>query len=259
MIIEDVSSIEVTAALQSRLVRRELTPVFRTVWMRSPGTSLCRIPDGCGELIWCNGKLFAYGPAVACTTMPFPSTATLVGLRFLPGAAAKWLEVSSTDILGVCAPLEEVSERRARGLADAVGNAADPLIVSTRLEAALIETISARTSLNLGCLDKVLELLAREHGNGGFLRALKQAYNCSERSARRETVKVFGYGPKTAERIWRVQRFLHSARSPQSTNLAWLANFIGFSDQAHMTREVHSIAGMTPGEAVIIAQRGDVP
>lgn len=127
-------------------------------------------------------------------------------------------------------------------------------MLAARLEASLVATLSDATVLDRPCIDKVLELLEREHSNGAFLNALRRAYDLSERSVRRETIRIFGYGPKTLERIFRVQRFLQRARSPRPAPLARLASAGGFSDQAHLTREVRALVGLTPGEAVRFVQ-----
>lgn len=244
-------------ALQSRLVRHQLSPVFSALWLRVSRSELNRVPDGCGDLIWCDGTPYVCGPSLAAARLPLSAATHLVGIRFLPGAAAKWLGANAADIVGICEPLQAFGKARAERLIRDVGDAGDALSISTRLEAALIDTVSPRTSLDRGCLDLILNLLERDRGKERFLSALQRAYGLSERSVRRETIKVFGYSPKTVERIARVQRFLRTAQSARSTNLARLASAMGFADQAHMTREVHSIAGVTPNEALRLACTGD--
>jgi AraC-like DNA-binding protein len=234
-------------ALSSKAVAPELSPAFTMLWTLPPGAAFVRVPDGCGDLVWCDGQISVYGPRTKANTIAGSATG-LLGLRFLPGAAAKWLGVSAGQIVNVRAPLEEFGKYRAQRLIQAVRDAPDVCTAGARLERALADTIGPETVLDRACLDTVLELLESQHGAGGFLRALQRAYRCSERHARRETIKTFGYPPKTVERIWRVQRFLHVARAPGRINLARMASTVGFSDQAHMTREVRSITGLTPGQ-----------
>jgi len=66
-------------------------------------------------------------------------------------------------------------------------------------------------------------------------------------------MEAFGYGPKTLHRILRFQRFLRVARDkPIELGLAQLAADAGYADQAHLSRESHELAGMTP--ATILSQ-----
>lgn len=236
------------AALLSKAVAPELSPAFTMVWRLPPGAAFVRVPDGCGDLVWCDGQISVYGPGTKANTIAGPADSGLLGVRFLPGAAAKWLGVSAEQIVNVRAPLEEFGKCRARRLIGAVRDARDVCTVAVRLEGALADTIAPETVLDRACLETVLELLESQHAAGGFLHALQRAYRCSERHARRETIKTFGYAPKTVERIWRVRRFLRVARAPGRVNLARMASTVGFSDQAHMTREVRSITGLTPGQ-----------
>jgi AraC-like DNA-binding protein len=67
---------------------------------------------------------------------------------------------------------------------------------------------------------------------------------------RRQCNELFGYGPKTLDRILRLQRFQALARTEADEGLACLALRAGYADQAHLTREVQSLCGMTAGEFV---------
>ncbi|WP_348633534.1 helix-turn-helix domain-containing protein [Rhizobium sp. BK251] len=72
----------------------------------------------------------------------------------------------------------------------------------------------------------------------------------SERSLRRRCHEVFGYGARTLDRILRFQRFLQQVRATTPCSLAWLAAEAGYADQAHMTREVRDMSGLTPAAVV---------
>jgi hypothetical protein len=65
----------------------------------------------------------------------------------------------------------------------------------------------------------------------------------SERQLRRRALDVFGYGPKMLGRILRMRRALELASS--GVTLAHSAARAGYADQAHMTREVRSLAGVS--------------
>ena len=74
----------------------------------------------------------------------------------------------------------------------------------------------------------------------------------SERTIRRRCNALFGYGPKTFARILRFQRFIAGAQRAGRLPLSALASVSGYADQAHLSREVRRLSGLTP--AAILAQ-----
>jgi AraC-like DNA-binding protein len=72
----------------------------------------------------------------------------------------------------------------------------------------------------------------------------------SPRRLHRELTTTCGYGPKTLQRILRLQRVVRSARRgvPRARSLSRLALDAGYADQAHMTREFRDLTGFTPRE-----------
>jgi transcriptional regulator GlxA family with amidase domain len=79
----------------------------------------------------------------------------------------------------------------------------------------------------------------------GRLTALARELDVGERQLRRRFAAAVGYGPKTLQRILRLQALLHHAQHA-SLGLAALAAELGYADQAHMTREVGALAGVSP-------------
>jgi AraC-like DNA-binding protein len=70
----------------------------------------------------------------------------------------------------------------------------------------------------------------------------------SERQLRRRFAAGVGYGPKTLQRILRLQRLLWLASGADGARLglARLAIAAGYADQPHMTREAVALTGATP-------------
>ena len=66
----------------------------------------------------------------------------------------------------------------------------------------------------------------------------------SARQLHRRCLPLFGYGPRRLARVLRLGRALEAAR--QGTSLAQVAANCGYADQAHLSREVRALAGMTP-------------
>ncbi|HKZ12213.1 MAG TPA: helix-turn-helix domain-containing protein [Solirubrobacterales bacterium] len=77
------------------------------------------------------------------------------------------------------------------------------------------------------------------------------ALGFSERQLRRRFLATVGYGPKTLQRILRMRRFLKLA---SVDGLAGGAAAAGYADQAHLSREVRALTGLTPSE-ILTPQR----
>ena len=58
--------------------------------------------------------------------------------------------------------------------------------------------------------------------------------------------KEYGLAPKVAARVLRFERVVTQLKSRPTTKLADLAADLGYADQAHLTREWHSLAGCSP-------------
>jgi methylphosphotriester-DNA--protein-cysteine methyltransferase len=69
----------------------------------------------------------------------------------------------------------------------------------------------------------------------------------SVRQLRRRCHAAVGYGPKTLQRILRFRRFVARIdRDQHLGDLAAVAAETGYADQAHLTRECVTLAGLTP-------------
>lgn len=70
----------------------------------------------------------------------------------------------------------------------------------------------------------------------------------SERQLQRRFREFVAYGPKTLQRVLRLQRLLGALESgrDQTGGLARIAATSGYSDQAHLTRETRDLSGHSP-------------
>ena len=89
---------------------------------------------------------------------------------------------------------------------------------------------------------------------GTSVPALADAVGLGERQLRRQFTAAVGYGPKTFARVARFRRALAwlSAGEPAAAAAA----AAGYADQAHMSREIGTLAGRTPRQ---LADQGSVP
>jgi AraC-like DNA-binding protein len=113
----------------------------------------------------------------------------------------------------------------------------------------------------VGQADPQIAFLRRAAGDncmraGLRLDQLAAHVGSSERTLHRRCLDAFGYGFKTLDRVLRFQRFFRLAARPENHNLAEMAARAGYADQAHMTREVRRMSGITAGEFVAQARGG---
>jgi AraC-like DNA-binding protein len=203
------------------------------------------VPDTYADLIWFDGALLVAGPDRTVSFESVSPGTTVVGLRFKPGAVRTWLGVPASEIVGERVRLDHFRSGQANELRDAIGDADSPAIVAGRLEKALVRTAGPLELPDRSC-ELVLKLIGETSCNRPIMRELASVLGSSERTVRRHCEQAFGYGPKTLDRILRMQRFLRLARLQNAFGLAKLAAAAGYADQAHLTREARELTGMTP-------------
>ena len=212
------------------------------------------VPDGCVDIIWTGKTLCIAGPDTRPILAPMPSGSIVVGVRFHPGSACAWLGQPLSEIVNVRVTLAEFWGHDATLLLDRVAAARSAKQVAEDLEAFLVGRLAA-----VRPADPRIAFLRRSAGDncmpaGLRLDQLASHVGLSERTLRRQCLDAFGYGFKTLHRVLRFQRFFRLAARPENHNLAGIAARAGYADQAHMTREVRSMSGITAGEFVAHAQ-----
>ncbi|MBW5486816.1 helix-turn-helix domain-containing protein [Streptomyces bambusae] len=78
---------------------------------------------------------------------------------------------------------------------------------------------------------------------GASVAAVVEATGVGARRLHRHSLDAFGYGPKTLGRILRLQRALDLVR--RGVPYAETAALAGYADQAHLSREMRALAGIT--------------
>ena len=205
------------------------------------------IPDGCIDIYWTGSRLLVAGPGTEVISARVDTAASLVGVRFRPGIAVRWLGISAANLLGSHPRLDDVWGGSAAGLlADALGDAANATQAAAVLERSLLARLDQVAPAD-PIIGATVTAAARERPIAkGIVRGLVDEFGWSERTLRRHCLAAFGYGPKTLERIFRFQRFLRllsTGRAPLSIQ----AIEAGYADQAHLTREVQRLSGLSPG------------
>lgn len=133
----------------------------------------------------------------------------------------------------------EGSAHIAEQLADARG----PEVVFEALERLLLEALVDDWSP-----DATLIAGARLLNVGEPVANVVSELDVDRRRFGKDFTQVFGVGPKHFARIRRFQRALRVVRTSGQVPLGQLAAELGYSDQAHMTRDFREFSGATPSE-----------
>lgn len=224
---------------------RQLACTWMNALPASATSPLQIIPDGCIDIIWTGESLGVAGPDTQPIFESFAAGTVIVGARFQPGAAPPWLGVPASEIVNGRVPLQEFWGTDARRLTDRLHEIRDPRRAADLMLSALAARLP-QPSLFDPAARALANAFARDDGGRRRLSELAATLGLSERTLRRRCDSAFGYGPKTLERILRFQRFLRLLRRSTAPGLAELAAASGFADQAHLTREVRRLGGLTP-------------
>ncbi|WP_447006081.1 helix-turn-helix domain-containing protein [Saccharothrix isguenensis] len=215
-------------------------PGLACLWRRTTSSPAVGrvVPDGCTDIIYsaATGEVSVAGPdTVGHVTRMTPGA--LFGVRFGPGVGPSAFGVPAVELRDQRVPLAELWGPSAR-LEDELGSADDPcsVLASVALER-LRETppepvvgaiASAVSSSSVGDLAWSLGLSARQ--------------------LHRRSLAAFGYGPKVLHRVLRFDRAVKLAW--EGVPFADIAHRTGYSDQAHLSREVRDLAGVSLGQLI---------
>lgn len=209
------------------------------LWRVEAGPGDMRIlPDGVMDLMWSEGRFLFAGADTTALILSSESGGITWGLRLAPGVAHVLLGIPARELAGQRFDLSDLIEVQAKLIDTAHTDppaALEGLFV-TRWEQSLPEPSVLRLA----------ESLDRAARAGLRVSDIAERHSLSERTLRRVSDKVFGYGPKTLTTIHRFQYALHLARA--GTPVSQAATMAGYVDQSHLNRDAQRLAGTTPGE-----------
>ncbi len=207
------------------------------LWQRQVGptpTTSRILPDGCMDLIWDGDRLFVAGPDQTARSYHDPGGSSYVGLRFAGGTGPAWLGVPADEIRDQCPDLAQLWTRgRTHRLAGEV--AADPVAA---MQEWLYDTAAEARPDPIG--PAVLRLTRA----GASVAGIADRVGFSARQLHRRCLPVFGYGPRRLGRVLRLGTAIDLVRAGKP--LTDVANDCGYADQAHLSREMRALAGITP-------------
>ncbi|WP_019202622.1 helix-turn-helix domain-containing protein [Tsukamurella sp. 1534] len=209
------------------MYRERPSTIPGAVRWRSVGTGggALILPDGCMDVIVTESGPIVAGPDAVAARVPTVDGARHDGVRFPPGVLPQLLGIAAHELTGERVDLADVLPRRRLG----------PLRDPERIAARLLDGVR---------LDRRITAVAGRLAAGAPVAAVAAEAELGERALHRLARSSFGYGPKTLARILRFQRALAGIRT--GVPLVEAAAAAGYADQAHLTREVRSLATVTP-------------
>ncbi|MFY2556248.1 helix-turn-helix domain-containing protein [Corallococcus terminator] len=212
------------------------------------------LPDGCTDLIvhfpdanaigrGAEPRLTVVGPMERFALVDLEPGSVNLGIRLRPGWALALLGVSPRELRNLNVPVEDCAPAF-RALHQRLASCRSMEHAMTLLQQELVKRNAtprylprARTTHALQCLQS----------SAGQVRisSLARTLGISERTLHRDILDEAGVAPKLLARVLRFQRALAHLRTGQQ-DLSTLALDCGYSDQAHFTREVRELAGVSP-------------
>jgi AraC-like DNA-binding protein len=237
---------------QERPVPAAARGLLTCVWSRrcpaGPARVLRIVPDACVDVIWHreSGRLFVAGPDSTAHVGP-SSPGELVGARFLTGRSPAGLGLPADALRDERVDLAQLWPERTTRLAEEL--AATPS--ATRAQEVLGSAVLAGVRADP---DPAVPELLRLARGGARVREMAAAIGLTERQLHRRCLAAFGYGAKVLQRVLRFDNAMRLARGGgPGAGLAEVAYRAGYADQAHLSREVRALAGVSPTELLLKA------
>jgi AraC-like DNA-binding protein len=235
-----------------------LSDYASAVWLHTTGNTIDRqvayAPDGFPDLLLIDGIPWISGPKVGPTIEDVPANFTVIGIALKPGVIPNWTRASLAEVTGVRVPLAEFLPKMAEHIVNAVGDCREPVQMARGLQEAVVTDLRRADPPDAAHVH-IREALDRRDATSATTSQIARQLGTSDRTLRRLCESLFGYGPKTLERVLRLQRFLTRARTSKDVALSALAYDAGFCDQAHLTREARLLTGLTP-KSILAQLRG---
>jgi AraC-like DNA-binding protein len=226
-----------------------LGSVVECLWQRDrwrpPDSDLGVLPDGRVDVIWAaDGTVVVAGPQRRPLGRPLPPELVVVGVRFPLGIGPPLLGVPAHELADMHVSLEAIDARPAALLLRDLLAIEDPAEAHTRIAWAVARRVDSHWSPD----PVVQRAAALLEDPAARVERVADELALSERQLQRRFREFVGYGPKTLQRVLRFQRLLGALERgrEQTGGLGRIAAAIGYSDQAHLTREARDLSGHSP-------------
>lgn len=249
--------------LERSMAGTTLSAQVRCVWlMRSDegsGTSMPIVPDGSVEVVLNLGdpmdEMDGASPErqpramlVGQPTRPVivrPSgTLHLLGVRLQPWASRSFVAAPAAELANRSVDIESVGPRGFPALLDALEAASDDESRLDRLVAWLSGRMTSVAPRPRFIAEAVRTIQRRRPLPS--VRTLAAELGVTTRTLQRAFAHDVGVGPKTLQRIARVQRAIGLSRAEEHLPWAAIAARTGYYDEAHLNLDFHAFAGCSP-------------
>lgn len=236
-----VSTIEVDQTMGSYATQRGAR-TGATLWRVCSDGPEHVAPDGVMDLIWFQDRLVVAGADTQAMVAQTGTGDVTWGLQLPPGVAHALLGVSAHELTDRRVELSELVAQLTWDNRSFEDDAADAL---ERVFIALWTRADPERSVL-----RVAAALDRAAREGRTVRDTAALHDLSERSLRRLSNRLFGYGHKTLMQIHRFQHARHLVRAGLSLSDA--AATAGYADQAHFNRASKRFTSLTPAALAIV-------
>ena len=203
--------------------------------LREDRFAWCNQPEG--PLIESSGTVLQ-GPRDTPQWVGTDQQRFVAGVVFRPGGIAAFLPDSARVIHNGHVELSDLSVRDAAGWREELSSLS-ALDALRRIDAELVRLRSRTPASHV--LDAAERLAV-----GVPLDAVVESAAGSVRGFRARFVDAVGLSPKRFAMVQRVQRVCAALRPGASTDWARVAHRFGYADQAHLVRDFHRFAGVSP-------------
>ena len=210
----------------------------RTLW-RSRQVGPSTIPaDGCVDLIASGDQVLLCGPQTRWIAAGASDSTGPLGIRLAPGTASTLAQVDLPAVRDSIVDAEDVLSRSAIPLCEALLRARDssdpaaglsPLASSDAPESWVTQIRQHAIAGASACESRHRHVMVGTHAAQAYARLLR-LWLCS---------------PEADRAGGRAHRLIAGGTPPTQT-----ATILGYSGQAHLTREFTALIGMTPGELI---------
>lgn len=191
-----------------------------------------------------NGRLFVHGVSREPFFRTLTGTGHVLGAAFQPGGFRAVLKRNVNTVSGLVRPAQELFGPDDRAFAERILASADGARIVPMFEDYLLNLAPEPDSVGRQVTALVLEV---EH-DSDIVRAEQLAAHAglSLRSLQRLFANYVGIGPKWVIQRSRILDATAAAHSGEPQDWAELADRLGFSDQAHLTRVFAQVVGTPP-------------
>ncbi|MGA9920577.1 MAG: helix-turn-helix domain-containing protein [Candidatus Dormiibacterota bacterium] len=246
----------ITGSYREWSAHPDLREIVQCLWTKAVGDQPAPpydrvLPDGCMDIIWDGMSVVVAGPDTGPVSLADRPGVVYAGVRFRTGRAHPILGVPAWELVDQRVPLRELGRRDSseRLIAD-LQVAPSPEAAARLLENDVLARLPNSVQLD-PVVDALVASLSGAPGIAADTDSPKVADFCRrigviERQLLRRCRAAIGYGPKTLDRILRLQRVF--SRSLPASTQADLAVDSGYADQSHLSRECRRLAGLTPSD-----------